>query len=75
MVREALGPLAGATPVTPVLCFVRTELPLGRTRVLDVEIVGRRGLRRLVTGATRVSPAVVADVAARLEAGLPAHEG
>ena len=58
-------------PVTPVLCFVGTEMPRRHLTIDGVHIVTRRELRKLLTNAPPILAATaVNDIAAHLAATL-----
>ncbi|MDX1620325.1 MAG: nuclease-related domain-containing protein [Nitriliruptorales bacterium] len=72
VVRAALeGTGYDALPVTPVLCFVGTELPWGRTSVNGVRITHPRGLKRLVSKEGELTGEQVMDIADLLARRLP----
>lgn len=71
-VRTALSAAGiAACDVKPVLCFVGTELPWGRTVVDGVEITGRRGLRKLAARDGAMTASSVEHVARVLAGAFP----
>ncbi len=71
-VRRELDSAHVAVPVRGALCFVGTELPwLGNSRIVDVPLVGLRGLAKLLRVDGELTAAERADVAAILDERFP----